>query len=117
MANEKTAKAPNYTAEQTAELVQAYTANPTAETISAFAEKLGKNARSVIQKLVREGVYQKKEYVTKKGEKPQKKDETASAIGAVLKLSEADVESLTKANKSALEKIFHALANSKPIEE
>ncbi len=117
MANEKTAKAPNYTAEQTAELVQAYVAAPTAETIAAFAEKLGKNARSVIQKLVREGVYQKKEYVTKKGEKPQKKDETAHAIAMILGMNEADADSLTKANKSALEKIFHALANSKPIEE
>ena len=114
---EKTEKPVNYTPEQTAELVQAYVANPTAETVATFAEKLGKNVRSVIQKLVREGVYQKKEYVTKRGEKPQKKDETASAIGAVLKLSEADVDSLTKANKSALQKIFHALANSKPIDE
>ena len=111
---EKTEKPVNYTPEQTAELVQAYVANPTAETVATFAEKLGKNVRSVIQKLVREGVYQKKEYVTKRGEKPQKKDETASAIGAVLKLSEADVDSLTKANKSALQKIFQII-NIPPI--
>lgn len=117
MATEKTVKAPNYTAEQTAALVADYSANPVETTVNEWAEKLGKSTRSIVQKLVREGVYKKKEYVTKKGEKPQKKDETAHAIGLVLKLTEADVESLTKANKSALEKIFEALANSKPIDE
>ena len=33
-----------------------------------------------------------------------------------LKLTEAEIDSLTKANKTALEKIFKALANSKPLE-
>jgi len=32
-----------------------------------------------------------------------------------LGLTESEVESLTKANKTALAKIFAALANSKPI--
>jgi hypothetical protein len=39
----------------------------------------------------------------------------ADAIGAILRLSEAEIESLTKANKTCLSKIFEALANSKPI--
>lgn len=110
-----TAKIPNYTEEQTAELVAAYKANPTADTVAAFAEKFGKTAKSIIAKLSRENVYQKKEYKTKTGEKPQAKDKTAEAIGRVLKMTEAEVDSLTKANKSALEKIFAALADSKPI--
>ena len=45
-----------------------------------------------------------------------KKDVTADAIGAILRLSENEIESLTKANKTALRKIFDALANSRPIE-
>lgn len=105
----------NYTPEQTSELVSAYTANPVEETVKAFAEKFGKSTRSIIAKLSREGVYQKKEYVSKTGEKPVKKDMHAEAIGAILQMTEAEVDSLTKANKSALKKIFEALASSKPI--
>ena len=106
-----------YTPEQATELVAAYTAKPTAETVATFAEKFGKSVKSVVAKLSREGVYQAKAYVSKTGEKPVKKDATADAIGAVLKMTESEVESLTKANKTALVKIFKALANSVPMPE
>ena len=112
-----TAKTVNYTAEQTAEMVSAYVANPSQETIAMFAEKFGKSVRSIVAKLSREKVYQAKSYETKTGEKPVKKDSMADAIGSVLKLTEAETESLTKANKTALAKIFAALANSVPISE
>ena len=111
------AKTVNYTPEQTAKMVADYVANPTSETVAAIAETLGKSVRSIVAKLSREGVYKKKEYTTKTGEKVQKKDETADAIGAILRLNENDIESLTKANKTALKAIFAALANSKPIED
>lgn len=105
-------KTVNYTPEQTAQVVADYQAGVSVETI---AESLGKSVRSIVAKLSREGVYQKKAYTTKTGEPVQKKDQTADAIGAILRLSEADTESLTKANKRALLAIFEALANSKPI--
>jgi hypothetical protein len=60
-------------------------------------------------------VYQKKVRTTKTGEQVVKKDAHADAIGAILGLAENEVESLTKANKSALAKIFSALANSRPL--
>ncbi len=107
MAETKTVKQ-NYTAEQTTELVAAYVANPTAETVKTWAEKLGKNVRSVTQKLVREGVYKKPEYTTKKGEKPVKKEELADQFMAAFNLTEAEAESLAKANKTALLKILSA---------
>lgn len=106
----------NYTPEQAAEMVQAYKAAPTEETVTMLAEKLGKTTRSIVAKLSREGVYKKKEYKTKTGEAVQKKDTTADAIGAILKLKENDIDSLTKCNKTALAAIFAALANSRPIE-
>lgn len=112
-----TTKTVNYTNEQTTELVSAYVANPTQETVTMFAEKFGKSVRSIVAKLSREKVYVAKTYETKNGEKPVKKDSMADAIGAVLKLTEAETESLTKANKTALAKIFAALANSVPISE
>lgn len=104
-----TTKQVNYTAEQTAALVEAYKAEPTKATVEAFAVKFGKTAKSVVAKLSREGVYKKAEYVGKTGEKPVKKDTVADEIGAALGLTEAETESLAKANKSALAKIANAL--------
>ena len=105
-------KAVNYTPEQTAQVIADYTAGITVEQI---AMAMGKSVRSIVAKLSREGVYQKKAYKTKTGEAVVKKDAHADAIGAILRLPENDIESLTKANKSALKAIFEALANSKPI--
>lgn len=112
----KTEKVVNYTEAQATELKTAYVANPTKETVAAFAEKFGKTTRSIVAKLAKMEVYKKAEYVSKTGEKPVKKDAHADAIGAVLKMTEPEIESLTKANKTALVKIFQALANSKPLE-
>lgn len=112
MAAVKTAKSVNYTPEQTAQAVADYQAGVTVE---AIAENLGKSVRSIVAKLSREGVYKKKEYKTKTGEAVVKKNDHADAIGAILRLSEPEIDSLTKANKSALAKIFEALANSKPL--
>ena len=93
---EKTA---NYTPEQTLKLVADYKAGVQVEEI---AKAMGKSVRSIVAKLSREGVYQKKEYVSKNGEAPVKKDEHADAIGKALNLSEGDTDSLAKANKRAL---------------
>ena len=110
-----TAKVANYTPEQTAKMVADYSATPSKATVEAIAAEMGKTVRSVIAKLSREKVYVAAERTTKTGEKIVKKDETADAIGAVLNLTEAETESLTKANKTALAKIFAALAASKPV--
>jgi hypothetical protein len=105
-------KTVNYTVEQTAQVIADYTSGVSVESI---ALAMGKSVRSIVAKLSREGVYQKKAYKTKTGEAVVKKDAHADAIGAILRLPENDIESLTKANKSALKAIFDALANSKPI--
>ena len=105
-----------YTADQSAALVAAYAANPTKETVEAYAVTFGKTVKSIIAKLSREGVYKKAEYVSKTGAKVEKKDATADAIGAILRMNENDIASLTKANKTALVIIFNALAESVPME-
>ena len=102
----------NYTPEQTLAMVADYVSGVSVE---AIAQNLGKSVRSVVAKLSREKVYVAKVYVSKTGEKPVRKDAHADAIGAFLQLTEAETESLTKANKTALEKIFTALANSRPV--
>ncbi len=105
------AKIVNYTPEQTLAMVTDYQAGITAEQI---ALSLGKSVRSVVAKLSREKVYVAKTYTTKAGEKAVKKDTVADSIGLILKLTEAETESLTKANKAALNKIMVALENSVP---
>lgn len=109
-----------YTAEQTVELTTAYNAAETQDdrvsVVEAFAVKFGKSTKSIIAKLSREGAYIKAERARKDGTKVEKKDSTADAIGAILKLSEPDTASLSKANRKALQAIFLALANSKPLD-
>lgn len=116
-ATTKTVKAPNYTPEQVEKMTADYAAGVSVEKI---AEALGKSTRSIVAKLSRElkgteHEYKSKTYVSKTGAPVAKKDETADAIGLVLKMTEAEIESLTKANKTALVKIFTALANSMPM--
>jgi hypothetical protein len=100
-------KTVNYTPEQTAKMLEGYAQGVPVEAIAAT---LGKTVRSVVAKLSREGVYRKKEYVSKTGERPVKKDETADQIGSLVGLSEGEIDSLTKANKTALVKILAKLS-------
>ncbi len=97
-----TAKTVNYTPEQTLQMVADYQSGATVETI---AEALGKTVRSVVAKLSREKVYTAKTYKTKTGEAVVKKDEFADYIAQALGMGEADADSLTKANKTALKAI------------
>lgn len=105
-------KQANYTPEQTQQLVAAYVANPTKETVESMAQSLQKSVRSIVAKLSREGVYQKKEYVGKTGERPVKKDDLADRLALAFGLTEAEADSLTKANKTALQKILAKVADS-----
>ncbi len=100
---EKVSKAPNYTPEQEAQLREAYEAGTDTAKI---AEILGKSVRSVTAKLVRMGVYKKKEYVSKNGEKPIKKQELLDKLGELMpELTANEVDSLAGANKTALQKL------------
>lgn len=96
----------NYTPEMTAQILKGYSEGVSVESL---AEATGKTVRSIVAKLSREGVYRKKEYVTKTGEKPVKKDFHADRIGTFCGLSEGETDSLTKANKGALVKILAKL--------
>ena len=104
------AKTVNYTPEQTTQMVMDYQAGVAVESI---AEALNKSVRSIVAKLSREGVYKKKEYVTKTGEQVVKKDAWADYIGEALGLTEADTDSLAKANKTALAKIAEFIKHEK----
>ena len=104
----------NYTPEQTAVLVDAYTSVDTDETRAAvvahYAEEFGKNPQSIRAKLVSEGVYVAKAYKTKKGDKPESKAAIVAGIAHLLGVDSERVESLEKANKTALNLVRGSLA-------
>lgn len=106
----KAEKVLNYTPEMTASIVADYQSGVAVEIIAA---KVGKTVRSVVAKLSREKVYVAKVYTSKTGAAVVKKDATADAIGALLDLTEADVTSLAKANKTALLKILDVVKSAK----
>ena len=96
----------NYTPEQTEQMKAQYLAGISTEEIALM---LGKSLRSVVAKLSREKIYVAKTYTTKAGEKVAKKDTLSDEIGALLNATEAEMESLTKCNKTILVKLLAAL--------
>lgn len=93
----------NYTPEQTTALVADYRAGVAVEAIAAG---LGKSVRSVIAKLSREGAYVAKVRTTKTGDAIVKKDTLVDALQMHFGLTDAEADSMTKANKTALVKIL-----------
>lgn len=100
----------NYTPEQTTQVVALYQSGIAVEQI---ALDMGKSVRSIVAKLSREKVYVAKVATSKSGEPVVKKDMVADAIASLVNLSESEAESLTKANKTALQKIFECLNSMK----
>lgn len=87
-----------YTDEQTSKLVEQYKAG---ETVEELALQLGKSVRSVVAKLAREGVYQKKATTAQK-QTGTKKDELVLQLEL---FAGTELKSLQKATKEDLEKL------------
>ncbi len=99
---ETMATAKNYSEKDVAFMLEAYETEPTRATVDMIAEKLGKNARSVIAKLSREGVYKSQPRVTKRGEPVVLKQEFVDRIHAVLGI---EIPTIAKATKADLAKL------------
>lgn len=102
---EKVAKAQNYTAEQTAELVSKYKAKMSVEDIAAAT---GRSVRAVISKLVAEKVYVSPN-ASKTAKVTMTKNDLVCKIAEQLGRPVELVESLEKATKPALEAVLTAL--------
>jgi type IV secretory pathway VirB4 component len=72
--------------------------------------------RSIIAKLASLGVYKKKEYLTKRGETPVKKEEYIERIAKLLDVNAEILESLEKVNKSVLSLIEKKLTLDPQLE-
>ena len=105
--SEKTMATANYTEQQTKEMVAQYEAAPTKDTVVAIAEKLGKNTRSVIAKLSREGVYKAQPRTTKRGEPVVLKQELVNVIQEHFG---DEFPSLVKASKVDLQKLIDKIS-------
>ena len=92
----------NYTQAMTDRMVETYSKNPNRETVEALAKELGKNTRSVIAKLSREGVYKAQPRTTKTGEPIVRKAELLQAIETHYGI---ELPSLVKASKADLQKL------------
>jgi hypothetical protein len=94
-----------YDKEITEKLVVEYKAGKTTAEIAAMMTlQHGEPVpeRSIIAKLASLGVYKKKEYLTKRGELPVKKEEYIERIARLLDVNAEILESLEKVNKSVL---------------
>ena len=97
---------PNYTDAMVSELVAAYEDAPTRATVDEFADKFNKPARSIIAKLVREGVYKAVARATKQGTPVVRKSELVEQIEGNLGNS---FPSLVKASKADLQALVNAI--------
>jgi hypothetical protein len=92
----------NYSEKDVSMMISTYQANPTRDTVDMLAEKLGKNARSVIAKLSREGVYVAQPRMTKTGEPVVLKSEFVNRIQTALGI---EIPSIAKATKADLQRL------------
>mgnify|MGYP000946438532 CR=1 FL=1 len=95
-----------YDKETTDKLIADYTNKVPVEDI---ARELDVPTRSVIAKLSSLGIYEKKKYLTKRGEIPVKKEEYITRISKLLDVNQDILESLEKVNKNVLVLLVKAL--------
>jgi len=95
-----------YTTENVQKIVAAYNLGATPENL---ALEYDVPVRSIIAKLASLGVYKRKEYVNKRGEKPIKKGEYIDRLAILLDVQPETLESLEKVNKNVLRLLEAAL--------
>tara|TARA_R110000737_G_scaffold243598_2_gene254677 strand:- start:111 stop:488 length:378 start_codon:yes stop_codon:yes gene_type:complete len=100
-------RTPNYTDEMVEAMVADYEANPTPDTVAKLSEEFSKSTRSIVAKLVREGVYKAAPRVTKTGAPVIRKSDLVAQINETLGV---ELITLEKASKQDLESLVNALA-------
>ena len=88
-----------YSKELTDKIVKDYQAGIM---VAEIAQSLQVPMRSVIAKLSSMGIYQKRQYLNKRGEVPVKKFEMIENLAELLGVPSDQLESLEKVNKSVL---------------
>jgi predicted transcriptional regulator YheO len=99
-------RVPNYTDEMVEAMVADYQDNPTKDTVTKLASEFNKSTRSIVAKLVREGVYVATPRVTKTGAPVIRKSEIVAQIQDALGV---EFSTLEKASKADLERLLAAV--------
>lgn len=97
--------ASSYTKKETEKLIDTYTATPDLKTVGRLSVLLNKPKKSIISKLVKEGVYLKKGYTTKSGDKPITKLQLVRSIEDALDTKLPDLDKAPKTTLKALSDI------------
>ena len=101
-------RTPNYTDAQVNTMVADYSEAPTKDTVAKLAREMQKTPRSIIAKLVREGVYVAQPRVTKTGAPIIRKSELVAQIQENLGV---EVPTLAKASKADLERLVSVVVS------
>ena len=99
-------RTPNYTDEMVDAMVAEYTSNPTKDTVSSLAREFNKSTRSIVAKLVREGVYKAQPRTTKTGAPVVRKSEIVAEIQTELGVITGGLPTLEKASKADLQNLL-----------
>jgi hypothetical protein len=102
-------KAANYTEEMVDAMVADYQDNPTKETVEKLSAEFGKTTRSIVAKLVREGVYVAAPRVTKTGAPVVRK---ADLVIQIQNAIGQELPTLTKASKADLQLLLDSVAGN-----
>ena len=98
-------RTPNYTDEMVNAMVADYQDNPTKDTVAKLASEFNKSTRSIVAKLVREGVYQAQPRTTKTGAPVVRKSEIVAQLQVELG-AQAGFPTLEKASKADLQNLL-----------
>ena len=96
-------KAANYTDEMVDAMVADYQDSPSKDTVAKLAKEFNKSTRSIVAKLVREGVYVAAPRVTKAGAPVVRKSELVAQVQELLGV---EMPTLEKASKQDLESLL-----------
>ena len=102
----------SYSKHEVERMVAMYTANPCLEVVAKLSVLLNRPKKSIISKLVKEGVYVKRGYRTKTGELPVTKIEYVRRLEELLDISLVDLD---KAPKTTLKVLTETLEELQEI--
>jgi len=104
----------SYTKKEVDKMVDMYTSDPCLQVVSKLSVMLNRPRKSIISKLVREGVYVRKGYTTKTGETPITKLQLVRAIEDAIDTKLPDLE---KAPKSTLKMLSDTIVEQSQLLE
>ena len=102
-------KAPNYTDDMVNTMIADYVDSPNTDTVSRLATELNKSTRSIVAKLVREGVYVAKPRVTKTGAPVIRK---ADLVVMIQNAVGQELPTLEKASKADLQLLLDSVVGN-----